>query len=249
MTKILVSDYDKTFYLNDEDIERNKKSVKKFRESGNIFVIATGRSYLDLKSRIDKYNLEYDFIIINHGSTIIGKDGDILYNFTINNKIIPELKRDLKIEQYNMEYLNCRPEKSRDNVYFCCSRFESRLDFGTQDLTKIAVVYKNDVDVSKINETISNNYKEVNSYHVSRYSIEIISKDTNKSIAIKLLADYYHFDETAIYTVGDGYSDISMIKDYNGYAMTDSVPELKKFSVKTVDSVSELIDEILGLKF
>lgn len=28
MRKILVSDYDQTFYLNDEDIEKNKKVLK-----------------------------------------------------------------------------------------------------------------------------------------------------------------------------------------------------------------------------
>ena len=32
MKKILVSDYDQTFYLNDEDIEKNKTSLKKFRD-------------------------------------------------------------------------------------------------------------------------------------------------------------------------------------------------------------------------
>lgn len=30
MKKLLVSDYDNTFYINDEDIEKNKNQVKKF---------------------------------------------------------------------------------------------------------------------------------------------------------------------------------------------------------------------------
>ena len=33
MKKILVSDYDSTFYLNDKDIEINKKEVKKIGEN------------------------------------------------------------------------------------------------------------------------------------------------------------------------------------------------------------------------
>ena len=51
MKKILVSDYDQTFYLNDEDIEKNKTSVKKFRDKGNIFIFATGRSYMDFMKK------------------------------------------------------------------------------------------------------------------------------------------------------------------------------------------------------
>ena len=42
--KMLVSDYDQTFYLNDKDIIENINAVREFREKGNIFVIATGRS-------------------------------------------------------------------------------------------------------------------------------------------------------------------------------------------------------------
>lgn len=245
MVKVLVSDYDKTLYLNDSDIEKNKESIKRFRKDGNIFVIATGRSYLDLKVMIDRYDLEYDFIIINHGATIIGKNGEILYNFTIDNKIIPEIKKDLKIEEYNITYLDCRLLKPKDNVYFCCSDLESRLDFNAFNLTKIAVVYKDDVDINQINENINRKYKDINCYHISKKSLELISKEIDKSKAIKLLADYYRLDETAIYTVGDGYSDISMIRDYNGYAMTNCVPELSEFAIKKIDSVSELIDEIL----
>ena len=43
MKKILVSDYDRTFYLNKEGIKKNIEAVEKFRKNGNLFVIATGR--------------------------------------------------------------------------------------------------------------------------------------------------------------------------------------------------------------
>ena len=47
--KMLVSDYDQTFYLNDQNIKINIDMVKQFRKAGNKFVIATGRSYMDFK--------------------------------------------------------------------------------------------------------------------------------------------------------------------------------------------------------
>ncbi len=37
MKKLLVSDYDQTFYLDDFDIEKNKKAVTKFKSKKNIF--------------------------------------------------------------------------------------------------------------------------------------------------------------------------------------------------------------------
>ena len=60
---ILVSDYDQTFYLNEEDIEKNKKAIELFREKENIFIIATGRSYLDFNNKKSLYNtIDLDFL-------------------------------------------------------------------------------------------------------------------------------------------------------------------------------------------
>ena len=46
-------------------------------------------------------------------------------------------------------------------------------------------------------------------------------------------------------TIGDGYSDIEMIKDFNGYAIINAVDELKEIAIKEYESVSNLIDEII----
>ena len=96
MKKILVSDYDKTFYLNDEDVEKNKIAVEKFRKNGNIFVIATGRSYYDMQKKISEYKIMYDYLIINHGATILNEKDEIIYNFSIKNETANKIRDDLK---------------------------------------------------------------------------------------------------------------------------------------------------------
>ena len=231
-TKILVSDYDQTFYLNDEDVEKNKIAVKEFRNKGNIFVFATGRSFFDFHNKAKLYNLEYDYVIMNHGATILDKDNNIFYNFSIKNEIIDNLKNDLQLE------------KTIDG--FCCSKLESRVDFSYKDLTKINVKYNSKELAKNINDEINNKYSQfVNSYWISGSSLEIISSETNKSKAIKLLLEKLNISSNNIYTIGDGYSDIQMVKDFNGFAMADSVEELKKTARKEYESVSDLIKEII----
>ncbi len=233
MKKILVSDYDQTFYLNDEDIEKNKKAVNKFRENGNIFVIATGRSYFDFHNKVNLYNFEYDYVIINHGATILDKNNNIFANFFIKNEVIESIKEDLQLE--------------KSIKGFCCSKLESRVDFTHSDLTKINVRYNSKDEAMSINEIINNKYSNyINSYYVTENSLEIISNETNKSNAINLLLNKLNISNGNIYTIGDGYSDIEMIKDFNGYAMTNSVDELKKVAKKEYESVSELINEVMG---
>lgn len=230
-TKILVSDYDQTFYLNDEDVEKNKIAVKDFRNKGNIFVFATGRSFFDFHNKAKLYNLEYDYVIINHGATILDKDNNIFYNFSIKNEIIDNLKEDLQL--------------NKTIAGFCCSKLESRVDFKYKDLTKINVKYSSKELAKSINDEINGKYSQyVNSYCISESSLEIISSETNKSKAIKLLLEKLNISTNNIYTIGDGYSDIQMIKDFYGYAMKDAVSELKEVAKKEYESVANLIDDI-----
>lgn len=230
--KILVSDYDQTFYLNDEDIETNKSAINLFRKQGNIFVIATGRSFFDFKNKSDLYNIDYDYVIINHGATILNKNNNITYNFSINNEIIDDLKQDLEIE--------------KSLKIFCCSELESRVDFDYKNLTKIHIKYDDRETAMKINNKINEKYAEyINAYFVTGNAIEIISKETDKSFAIGLLLKDLGVDKKYVYTIGDGYSDIEMIRNFNGYCMKESVNELKALAEKEFESVSVLVNELM----
>ena len=234
-TKMLVSDYDQTFYISDEDIEKNKTEVNKFMDEGNIFVIATGRSYEDFKRKEEQYAIKYSYVILNHGATVLDNKGNIVYNFPIENSIIDEIKKDVKLE--------------KTIKHFCCSTLESRVDFDHTDLTKIAVTYKTEEEAMRIIQTLNDKYsKYIKAYFIRINSIEIISKETNKSKATSLLMDRLGIDKKNIYTIGDGHSDIEMIKDYNGYCMKDSIEELKKIAKDEFDSVSTLIKQVTGKK-
>ena len=231
MKKLLVSDYDQTFYINDEDIEKNKIAVNEFRSKGNIFVIATGRSYDDFMKKKNEYNIQYDYLIINHGATILNKDDNIIFNEEITNEILDNLKSDLRIED------------SERN--FCCSMLESRVDLEHRDLTKIHVKYSDLEYSNEIQKKLKEKYNSfLNVYWVSGNSLEIISKKINKSKAIKLLSEKIKIRQEEIYTIGDGYSDIEMVKDYNGYAIKEAVKELKEVAIDEIESVSDLIKKI-----
>lgn len=97
--KMLVSDYDQTFYINDIDIEKNKMAVSEFEAKGNFFLIATGRSYLDFKNKAEAYNISYNYVILNHGATIIDSNDNIIYNSPIDNAIISKIKDEINIQK------------------------------------------------------------------------------------------------------------------------------------------------------
>lgn len=234
MKKLLISDYDQTFYLNDKDIENNKSYVNQFIDLGNTFVIATGRSYLDFHNMLNKYKFNYDYVILNHGTTIIDKNNKVLFNVHIPDELISQIEKALELN-------NCIS-------YFCCSKLDSRVSFRHKDLTKINVKYNSKEEALEKADYINNKYGNfVKAYCTYTNCVEIISSKTNKAKAIAWLIKYCNnIDKDNIYVIGNGYSDIEMVQEFNGYCMNDSVAELKEITKKEYHSVSDLIKEILN---
>ena len=230
--KLIASDYDDTFYINDEDIEKNKIAVKEFEKKGNIFVIATGRSFLDFTNKADTYKIKYKYVILNHGATIIDNKNNIICNFPIENEVIPKIKKELHLENTIRN--------------FCCSELESRVNFEHEDLTKIHARYNTTEEAREVNEILNKKFsKYITSYFVSKNSVEVIFNKTSKSNAISILKKKLNIEDKNIYTIGDGFSDIEMVRDFNGYCMKNSVEELKRIAIKQFNSVSELIKEVM----
>ena len=228
--KILVSDYDKTFYTDEENIKINIEKVNQFMKT-NLFVINTGRSYLDFKKKEEIYNIKYNYLVINHGASII-KNNQIIYNTPINNNIKKQIINDLDV-QYSTEI-------------FTCSGLESRLTLENDNLTKIHIKYKNEEKAKQIYNKIINKYGNfVVVYLISKgKGIEIVSKNANKGIATKEIAKLENIKKENIYTIGDDASDLEMIKNFKGYAVKNATDEIKKYALKEFDNVYELIDLI-----
>ena len=60
-----------------------------------------------------------------------------------------------------------------------------------------------------------------------------------------MISEKLKIGQDEIFTIGDGCSGIEMIEDYHGYAMKESVQELKDVAEKEYDSVSKLIEDIM----
>lgn len=230
--KMLVSDYDNTFYTNDNDIFNNIFGVSKFRKN-NLFVIATGRSYPDFYIKKEEYGIEYDYLVLNHGATIL-KNGNIIYNETIDNevknKIISSLDFSIVVD------------------YFICSYTGKEKNTDLSDVTKIMIEFVS-LDVARdiYNKLMDNFSDYVMIFFISsNKSLEIVSKNVNKVKAIRFIQKIENFKDDDIYTIGDNYTDLEMIKKYNGYCMKNSVLDVKKAAIMEIESVSDLIDLIIG---
>lgn len=232
MKKLLASDFDRTFYINEKDIKNNIKYVNLFRENNNIFLIATGRSYSSFKEVLNKFYFNYDYLILDHGSLIMDSKDNILYKYIIDKNLLTKLIPYLKL----------------DNVinYYYCTPKEKTKELNNKEITKIYIKYSNKEEKDKVITTIKETFKnKLNIYYLSNNAIEITSSNVNKKKAIYKVLDIVKIDKQNVYTIGDGQSDIEMIKEFNGYTMVNGIKELKEYSIKELNSVSELLKELI----
>ena len=230
--KMLVSDFDDTFHITREGLEENKEAVRKFRNDGNLFIFASGRGYSDFKWVKEQFDLEYDMLILDHGSLIVDCDGNILHSVCIDDKTVNEIKKHLRLEDTRR--------------VFCTSGFEGRAPFDAGNIQKINVWYT-DSDITKeVQKTVADKFGDVvNAYIIPPESMEIISGVSGKDVAIEWVRDKLGVESEDIYTIGDGYTDVVMVTKYNGYAVPNAVEPLKEAAGEIIESVAELINRIM----
>ena len=232
MKNVLISDYDETFYIDEDDIKKNISALEKYRNKDNIFIIATGRSYENFKEHVKAHKFPYDYLILNHGATIVNSTGEMIYDSNIDDKIISDLVDDLHID--------------RSKKHFFCSQLINIDDIKNKNISKINVLYNSIEETIEINKLISKKYGQyISTYINRRNSLEIVSKDTNKATAIEYLLKKVKLLDANIYVIGDGYSDVRMVKEFRGFAIKNSIDEVKEWAKKEYNSVSELIYDIL----
>ena len=222
---LLASDFDRTFYINNYDFKCNLKLLPEFMKS-NVFAIVTGRSYDDYMN-VTKNCIPVNYLIINHGATIL-KDDIVINSTPISNKTVTKLKKIFNFD---------------DLEYFACKDKFSRVDIDTKDLSKINITMQDNLVAKKAVDYINRYFDDIKAYILfHKNQLEIVSARANKRNAVKYIANLENINRYNIYTVGDGYTDFEMIKDYNGYCMSDCVSELKNVAIKSVDSVGNIIN-------
>ena len=205
MKKILISDYDGTFYQNDLDIKKNIDKVNEFRTLGNLFVLATGRSYVDLKQKIDKYEIPYDYLILNHGALLLSKDLEIIKVFTLDKELSDSI----------LDYAN-----NNKDIYdvVLINTFKKRVD-DTSNVVKIILKLYSYEKAFEVKNYIDESYTNIRSYLVrdeDYYLVEIVSSEASKSFMIEKILEKEKIVKKNVFTIGDGINDIDMIKNYNG---------------------------------
>ena len=232
--KLLVSDFDGTFYTDDDQVKRNVEAIHEWQEKGNTFMLSSGRSYESLKDKIDTYHIPYDFISSEDGSHLFDTQ-NLLFETIMSPDIYPEIEELISLGVHKdfqigttYAYLSELPEE--DSI--------SSINFGVRR-DQITPEFRKEWKKIKRNKQYSfleYGYKEMVFFCIKPIGI-------NKSTPIHFLKETLPLPKSQIFTVGDNDNDKCMIEDFNGYRI-GTHRNLRKVILDTYPSVEALVTDI-----
>lgn len=259
MRKIMASDYDGTLNqggISSETIE----AIKKWQRKGNLFGIVTGRDFVNGFEYFTKeFSFPFDFIISHNGAVAVDCHANVLCSRSAEANI--PWNQSTLLQELIKDCLEL--SKNRCGVSF----EKTRLDFHPDSLKGIAVrddffsplsvlkeverfnlanaICDNDEEAAFVTKCLREKYGAyVNPIQNGR-CIDISPAGVDKCTGIDSYAEYMRVEFDNIWTAGDNYNDISMLKKYHGCAMTSGVESAREAAEYVCDSVADAIETAL----
>ncbi len=269
--KLVVSDLDGTLLVNSHLPEFNLNSIKKIREKGVKFCIATGRTIQSTRyilKELDSYNKENEYSILFNGCTIIeNKDNKILYfkgiEYEIANKIFEIGKKyNVMLLVYTIDA--CYVWKSYENEVKRQEKLDEKLTFMTDlnidfikekkiPVTKIIFGSEDNKYLLEIKKELDKIFKDdISISFSSEVYLEINSNNVNKGIALEWLSNYLKININETIAIGDNNNDLSMIEKAGlGICVKNAIDNIKSkakyVTEKKFDegAVKEVLDKFI----
>ncbi len=261
MKYILATDFDGTlcqsypdgYKINDKTLS----AIKEFRRNGNLFGVVTGRSYIWAYPVFKEQNtFEFDYIISDNGAQCFDGEGNTIFSNKIKaykgfikdyvNTVlnfcedVEEAGICFEKGRYNFEANN----PDGDGEYYCKYSVLDEL-YDKDELVMVNAVCKNDKTAANLKQEILLRFGEYLDPAQNGRCLDITAKGINKATGISQYAKAMGVSHDNIYSAGDNYNDLPMVKAFHGCAVTNAVQELKNEAEFICDDIGSLIEIIL----
>lgn len=227
--KILGSDFDYTLYFrdNEELTKKNIEAIKNFIAQGNIFCIVTGRTYMEIKEDLVKWDIPYTYMVCGDGALI----------FDSNDFCLKTIKLDREIVEKAMKIL-------QDNGYNPYMEDGYNITNNPDDCIKISSEYATTKeDGIKLIEQMA---KELPVYtYASRKHININNPLNDKKQAVLRLAEVANLNPNDFYVIGDDVNDYEMLEAFEAAIVEKHNPMLDKLNLPVYNSLADYIEYLM----
>lgn len=248
--KILASDYDGTLRTSEVLSNENIEAIHAFRSAGNAFGIVTGRSMESIRSEVEQYQIEFDFIVSNNGGVIYDE------NFQKIKESIMDFEKACSLMEYiktvrcaaftiNDGYRRCRVSVNDLEPDFKFQKMTTTLTFNemmeTKKVAQIVISLHDSEYAKKVADYINEEFYGYVTAYMNINCIDIVPFGVSKANGLRHVIDWKRYDRDAVYAIGDSYNDISMIEEFHGFCVAHAVADIKQYARFIVKDVHEAI--------
>lgn len=240
--KIIACDYDGTLFREDGSgvSLEDKNAIIQFRNNGGLFGIVTGRDLINSSYVIKELDGIFDFLICSTGAITCNNKGEILseeksYAISAISKIA-----DFSLS-HNLRSFNviCRDIRYPLDISGKIKHNYSNLEY----FNNCTIWFEKIEDAELVEKYIKDNHSNELTFFRNFECIEITPIGVNKSTAVKAFSSQYN--DATVYAVGDGATDVPMVRDFYGFALENSIACVKMVAKHECKRVCNMIDIIL----
>lgn len=261
--KMVVADADGTL-LNDkkEITAATKDSIKKFRDKGGIFTLATGRGILSAMPYMAELNIDAPVILFNGCMIYDPVDKKILHENYLSDDLYrlaanlwQEGRYDVDILVYSIDGIFTGRISDFIKSYMATEHVRCEVVDDISSLNKIIkVLFRGDCKTSLklVDEIRQVSDKPFTCVQSDEFFIEILPYGITKGAALVKLCDILNIDINSVVAIGDQDNDREMIlKAGCGVAMgnaDDSIKSCANYIAKSNldDGVSDILEKIIS---
>ncbi|GIP31004.1 Cof-type HAD-IIB family hydrolase [Paenibacillus sp. J2TS4] len=239
MKKImLVSDMDGTLLNSSQQVsEENIAAIRKFKEWGGLFTLATGRTEKSVDPYIRLMNLETPLILYNGAKIYCPATKSVLYEKTLS---LPESFWSYLLSELNdnvvlLVYRDCDVFSLQSNELLTMHERKDGViskplpeELVGKPVTKLLLIASAPADLARIERRAEDVGLRATLVYSERNYLEILPYGANKGDSLRKLANLLEIKELYTIAVGDNLNDLSMMGLADcGYAVDNAHPLLK----------------------
>ena len=253
MKCIIASDYDGTLRINGEIYQKVRDAICKFRSEGNLFGVVTGRGYDNGYEVFLKDGFPFDFLVMCSGSSACDGAGNILFANYVRADIAQRyVKRCFELTKspcgiaLEKEILRFHPQLPEggiinDRAYVAHKKAEEIKNFVMSN-----AICDTAEEAAKVLEILKSEFGEYLNPQQNGRCIDCPPVGVNKATGLEQLAKILDVEVDNIWTVGDNYNDIDMLKAFKGCAISTGVEGIRQYADYICDDVADVVSIVLG---
>lgn len=246
MSKIFVSDMDKTFLTSDSKVPKDFfKTLNKIKEKDLHFILASGRALYNMKDKMKDYVNELDFVSDN--GAFVSIQGKTVFKSVMQKDLIDDLILEgRKFDQTSLvlvgeetAYVELFDNNHAEYLKEYYLDFQVVEDLTLIEETIVKVTYLNlEISHEIYNDHLAPLFTDsVNIVLAGEVWIDAMNKDVNKANGLKKILNYYELESSNLIAFGDYHNDIQMMQlASKSYAVSNAHDDVKAIADEVIES-------------